>query len=547
MVPSETSARCPKCAAPLPLHAPGGMCPKCLLEAGLPDAAGHSKPAGTTPAPGFTPPTLDEIAPCFPQLEILELLGRGGMGAVYKARQADLDRLVALKILPPEVGAEPAFAERFLREARALAKLSHPNIVTVYDFGETDGFFYFMMEYVEGTNLRHLLSTSQLPPQETLAIIPPICAALQFAHNAGVVHRDIKPENILVSKQGQVKIADFGLVKLLGDASTDYSLTGTQQVMGTVHYMAPEQVQHTHAVDHRADIYSLGVVFYELLTGQLPIGRFDPPSKKAAVDARLDEIVLRSLEADPVRRYQHVSDVSADIESLAHSKPPRIVPQTPQPVPLKPQLTSKLSPRYSLKAILGAAWGPLFFIAALLALMPVGVDRSSSAMEATNRSVVVRPTDNGMSSAPFSDAHMEGNVETITRVNKARYSPDWWQWALIVAVFLPGIAAPFGTTILGIVAISDIRHSQGRLLGLPLAVCDALFYPLLFLDGIAILVVGIVCQFIILSAMHFADWPGIPYWFLAVFVMLLSVPLCVLLDSFIVRAVWKRSKMPASR
>ena len=543
MVPAETSSRCPKCAALLPLHAPAGICPKCLLEAGLLDAPGYSEPAGTTPAPGFTPPTLEEIAPCFPQLEVLGLLGRGGMGAVYKARQKDLDRLVALKILPLEVGAEPAFAERFFREARALAKLSHPNIVTVYDFGETDGLYYFMMEYVEGTNLRHLLSTSRLQPPEALAIIPPICAALQFAHNAGVIHRDIKPENILVSKRGEVKIADFGLVKLLGAAAADYSLTGTQQVMGTVHYMAPEQVQHTHAVDHRADIYSLGVVFYEMLTGQLPIGRFDPPSKKVTLDARLDDIVLRSLEADPLRRYQHASDVSADIESLAHAKPPRLVPETPQPIPSKPKLTSGVSSRYSIKAILGAAWAPLFFIAILLSLVSVSAPRSLPATTATSETVVVRSTDNGMKAASSSVAPMPHNVEAVT---ETRFAPDWWQWALLLTVFLPGIAAPFGTTILGIVAISDIRHSQGRLLGLPLAIFDALFYPLLLLDGIAVVVVGITCRLVVSLAHSFGDWTGSPTWFLSVFIMLLlAVPLCFLLDFFIVRAVWKRCKIPA--
>ena len=199
--------------------------------------------------------------------------------------------------------------------------------MTVYDFGQAGGFYYFMMEYVEGTNLRHLMTTS--PPatrRERWPLFPRSVTRCSSPTTQGVVHRDIKPENILVSSQGHVKIADFGLVKLLGATPADYSLTGTQQVMGTVHYMAPEQVQHTHAVDHRADIYSLGVVFYEMLTGQLPIGRFDPPSKKVTIDARLDDIVLRSLESDPLRRYQHASDVSTDIESLAHAKPPRMVP-----------------------------------------------------------------------------------------------------------------------------------------------------------------------------------------------------------------------------
>jgi predicted Ser/Thr protein kinase len=244
------------------------------------------------------------------------------MGAVYKARQLGLDRLVALKILPPEVGADPAFAERFAREARALAKLSHQNIVSVFDFGQADGLYYFIMEYVDGANLRHVIETGAVKPEEALAIVPQICEALQFAHDEGIVHRDIKPENILVDKQGRVKIADFGLAKLLGKAPAEIPLTGTQQVMGTPHYMAPEQMQGAGAVDHRADIYSLGVVFYELLTGELPIGRFAPPSKKVQVHVRLDEVVLRALENEPNRRYQRVSEIKTDLEAISRSTTP---------------------------------------------------------------------------------------------------------------------------------------------------------------------------------------------------------------------------------
>ena len=248
------------------------------------------------------------------------------MGVVYKARQRQLNRLVAVKILPPSVGEDPAFAERFAREAQALAQLNHPNIVQVYDFGRTDEFFYFVMEYVDGVNLRALIRDGKLKPEEALKIVPQICEALQFAHDEGIVHRDIKPENILIDKKGRVKIADFGLAKLLGRAAEDLSLTGTGQLMGTLGYMAPEQLQQAHSVDHRADIYSLGVVFYEMLTGQLPIGRFEPPSKKVQVDVRLDEVVLRSLESEPDRRYQHASDVKTDLEIISAQSSPKEPP-----------------------------------------------------------------------------------------------------------------------------------------------------------------------------------------------------------------------------
>src|SRR5690349_15935904 len=219
---------------------------------GLPAGNGSREPAATAPSPqpaGFVPPTVEELRGLLPQLEVLELLGQGGMGAVYKARQPALDRLVALKILPPEVGRDPAFAERFAREARALARLSHPHIVTVYDFGQADGLYYLLMEYVDGVNLRQLLRAGQLQPAEALKIVPQLCEALQFAHDEGVVHRDIKPENILLDRKGRVKIADFGLAKLLGRKPADFTLTAAEQVMGTPHYMAPEQMERPLAVD----------------------------------------------------------------------------------------------------------------------------------------------------------------------------------------------------------------------------------------------------------------------------------------------------------
>ena len=317
---------CPQCGGDIPSGAPAGLCPKCLMLAGLESRpAADPGTAATQPPPssastGFVPPTVEEVAARFPQLEVLELLGRGGMGAVYKARQRELDRLVAVKILPPEVSRDPAFAARFTREARALARLNHPNIVGVYDFGRTgDGLFYFVMEYVDGVNLRQAILAGGMDPKQALAIVPQICDALQFAHDEGVVHRDIKPENILIDKRGRVKIADFGLAKLLEQESVDHGLTATQQVMGTLRYMAPEQMEGTKTVDHRADIYSLGVVFYELLTGELPIGRFAPPSKMVEIDVRLDEVVLRALEKKPEQRYQHASEVKTDMESIAGS------------------------------------------------------------------------------------------------------------------------------------------------------------------------------------------------------------------------------------
>jgi hypothetical protein len=243
------------------------------------------------------------------------------MGAVYKARQVSLDRLVALKVLPPEAGRDPAFAERFNREARALARLSHPNIVAVHEIGQAGEFYYIIMEYIHGVNLRQLMRAGHLQSEQALRIVPQICDALQFAHDESVVHRDIKPENILLDKKGRVKIADFGLAKLLGRDTENWTLTGSRQVMGTLYYMAPEQVERPLEVDHRADIYSLGVIFYEMLTGQLPVGRFPTPSEKAGTDPHLDGIVLHALEREPERRYQHASDVKTDVEGTGQRSP----------------------------------------------------------------------------------------------------------------------------------------------------------------------------------------------------------------------------------
>ena len=283
---------------------------------------GHVKKKSTP----FEPPTIAHLAPLFPALEILELIGAGGMGAVYKARQRGLDRLVAIKILPDEVGRDPRFALRFTREARALARLNHPNIVSIYEFGNSEGTYYFLMEFVDGSNLREVIQSHELQPQQALAIVPHLCDALQYAHNQGVVHRDIKPENILLGKDGQVKIADFGLSRLLGAESQEETLTGTHQLMGTLRYMAPEQLEGAHQVDHRADIYSLGVVFYEMLTGELPLGRFAVPSKKVSIDVRLDDVVLRTLEKEPQRRYQRASQVKSDLESITASHPQQLAP-----------------------------------------------------------------------------------------------------------------------------------------------------------------------------------------------------------------------------
>jgi serine/threonine protein kinase len=237
---SEPS-KCNRCGATLPPDSPEGLCPRCLIAMNLATQTEVTGESG--PGPAKPPPLpVGDVARLFPQLEILECLGRGGMGAVYKARQPRLDRLVALKILSPEKQGNQKFAERFEREARALAKLHHPNIVTVYDFGvvagvpnpETTLLPYLVMEFVDGLTLRQLLQSRKLSPPEALAIVPKICEALQYAHAQGIVHRDIKPENILMDNEGHLKIADFGIAKILGEGErgnlTEAQAIGTPQL-----------------------------------------------------------------------------------------------------------------------------------------------------------------------------------------------------------------------------------------------------------------------------------------------------------------------------
>ncbi len=306
------------------------------------------------PRPPQTPLLPEQLAPHFPQLEVLECLGRGGMGVVYKARQKSLNRLVALKLLAPERVADAAFAQRFAHEAQALAALNHPSIVTIHDFGQAGGFYFLLMEFVDGVNLRQAMKAGRFTPEQALAVVPPVCEALQYAHEHGIVHRDIKPENLLLDKDGRVKIADFGIAKMLNAESADTGLAESQPA-GTPRYMAPEQKQEGGA-DHRADIYSLGVVLYELLTGELPADRLQPPSRKVRVDVRLDEIVLRALETRPELRYQTAAELRTQVETVI-ATPNAIRDEHAQPASASPRFRKIGSSTLTTPANLATAVG----------------------------------------------------------------------------------------------------------------------------------------------------------------------------------------------
>ena len=314
---------CERCGATIETtHQLQGLCAACLLKASLQPEVVVTGGSARRP-----PPTLDALTPHFPDLEFLGLIGQGGMGAVYRVRQRSLGREAALKVLSLDTDVDPAFGERFEREARLLASIEHPNIVSVYGAGRAGPHWYLLMELVEGASLRQMIAAREADPRAALAIVGQVCDALQAAHDRGVVHRDIKPENVIVTRKGQAKILDFGLAKLMHrEPRTANTLTETGQVMGTVRYMAPEQWERPLSVDHRADIYSLGVVLYELLTGELPMGRFPLPSQKAAVGASVDQIVLKTLQKEPAQRYQQASEVRADVTRAAGATGARAEP-----------------------------------------------------------------------------------------------------------------------------------------------------------------------------------------------------------------------------
>ncbi len=443
-------AKCPRCGATLADSAADGMCPRCLLAMNLgPETVFADEGAATKGVP-LSP---EKLAPHFPQLEILECLGRGGMGVVYKARQKSLNRLVALKLLAPERVTDAKFAERFEREAQALAALNHPSIVTIHDFGTvmtavpplqesgsatSETLYFLLMEFVDGVNQRQHLKAKRLTPKEALSIVPPICEALQCAHDHGIVHRDIKPENLLIDKAGTVKIADFGIAKIIaassaetaGDAAGAPSSAATL-ALGTPDYAAPEQRDASATTDHRADIYSLGVVLYEMLTGERPKDKIEAPSKRVQMDVRIDEIVLRALETKPELRYQTVAEMRTQVEAVTtKSEKPEVRSQMPE-----------VEPRFSRAAIWGAAWIPFFFAAARLLAVEPGHERF----------------------------------------------PRGYTFVATTLLF-GSLAGCLGTTILGWISVAQIRRSEGKLYGLGLAVFDGLLFPLLALDALILAV-----------------------------------------------------------
>ncbi len=270
------------------------------------------------------PLAAEVVTQWFFDLEVTDLIGFGGMGAVYLAHQKELGRDVALKLVPLDQGDDLVPLERFTREAQALARLSHPRIVTIYEVRRLPEHLCLVMELVDGGNLRDRLRRGPLAEAEVIALLEQVCDGLAHAHEQGVVHRDVKPENILLAEDGNLKIADFGLAKFAAAESVlSPTLTRSGQAMGSAHYMAPEQLSATDAVDARADLYALGVVLYEMLTGALPAIDYQPPSRLRPIDPRFDGVVQRLLRRDPLARYSSASEVARELARIRQTKPPR--------------------------------------------------------------------------------------------------------------------------------------------------------------------------------------------------------------------------------
>lgn len=310
---------CPKCYSSITLEDNSLTlnCQNCGLET---DLSG----IGTYHGMGTIPLLRDLKGDVIGAYKLEELIGIGGMGVVYKARRKEDNFLVALKVLNYNHLHKNEFIERFEREAKALRRLEHPNIVRVLDSGRQDDIYYIITEYLEGENLFNYLRTHSPDKKESLRIIIEVSRAIEHAHAQGIVHRDIKPANIFISDK--VKVLDFGLAQLTGTDSNLSSLTRSDMALGTINYLSPEQRINAKSIDQRSDIFSIGVVFYEMLTGALPMGRFKLPSRaNKKLNRRFDRIIESCLNASPAQRYQKVKDLLRELNHLKEYVPVRKV------------------------------------------------------------------------------------------------------------------------------------------------------------------------------------------------------------------------------
>ncbi len=277
---------------------PGGVNPLALLEVGL-------RPSQAALGDTGPPVSVEEARAMLPAYEVQRMIGQGGMGSVFAAVQRDLQRRVAIKVLSPALAETPGLSLRFRHESLLMASLQHPGVVQVYEAGETaEGHLYYAMEFVDGEDLASRLRRGKLPLEEAVPLLAQVADALHAAHRLGIVHRDVKPANIFLAADGPPRLGDFGLALTAEQAAEALRLTRAGTTVGTTEYAAPEQLSRSYPVSPASDVFSLGVLAYEVLTGELPRGNFDPPSlRNQKVDASFDSVVLRALQTDPARRY----------------------------------------------------------------------------------------------------------------------------------------------------------------------------------------------------------------------------------------------------
>ncbi len=266
----------------------------------------------TTHGTPFEAPELEEVARLFPNYEILGLIACGGMGAVYHAVQSSLERPVAIKILPRDFSTDAEFRAGFESEAKAMAKLNHPNLIGVYDFGEVEGLLFIAMEFVAGQSLHHASHGCPFEHADAVRLVIDVCHGLAHAHEFGILHRDIKPSNILLDDQMNPKIGDFGLARPL-----ERQIEEGEQIFGTPGYTAPEVLRPPFTIDQRADIFSVGVMLHELLTGHLPDADPRPASQICGCNRRLDVVIQRATDPNPNRRFVSAMEFAKELEKIA--------------------------------------------------------------------------------------------------------------------------------------------------------------------------------------------------------------------------------------
>src|SRR5437870_11430842 len=325
---------CAKCRAKIFADAPQEFCSACLLETGLGLLASDIEDAAAPLPHKCRAARLGKMLGDFGDYELLEEIGRGGQGVVYRARQKSLNRTVALKVIGLGHWATEAHLKRFRREAEAAASLEHPCIVPIYEVGERDGSCYFSMKFIEGGHLDELVRREPMPPRRAAELIAKVASTVHYAHEHRILHRDIKPGNILLDAKGEPHLTDFGLARLV---ETESTVTRTLEVLGTPSYMAPEQaVGNNAAVSSATDVYGLGAVLYQLLTGQPPFAGGttyetikllldteprQPRSLNSKIDSDLSTICLKCLEKDPKRRYSSALALAEDLERWLKHKP----------------------------------------------------------------------------------------------------------------------------------------------------------------------------------------------------------------------------------